>query len=666
MSPGRSDWEDRRLFVRIRVSMFASVAISAAIFVASAVALSLLVAAYDRHGTVTLELERARVLGERVGIEAVRLQRAGSPEHRVIILGRLQGLYARFHGKAETALGDLRAVSHPALIAALDDGPRPVRALLDEIAAQMAVLGAAPATAATRAASRRLRLLTQRELSDRMGALIDIERGRAEQLAGNIRGAGLALGLGALLLLLAQWLWSCRPVLREVEARTEALLEANSRVERSLLFDGLTNLPNRRNLQESLARIAPGAPLGLLHIDLAGFHAINTTLGREAGDQLLRYAAESLGEIAMTADILARTGTDEFVLVTGRRTDPEQLQELAVEIIEQLAQPVEIDGHQVSLEAVIGIAARSAPGEDPEKLLANADIARARAREEGGSVYFSVGMRERLAARRQTAQELLQALVRDEIEPFFQPQIEAASGRITGVEALARWRHPERGVLNPHFFLDIAEQAHLGHRITLVMIRKSLEALAAWRAQGLEVPRVSINFGARELRSPELADILAFDLERVGLAPRDLAIEVLESALIEDETDPILANVAALSRAGHHIDLDDFGTGHAALSYLRHLSVDRLKIDRSFIRDLHLRPELRKMTQAMIHLAKALDISAMAEGIESQNEWRLLIEMGCDDLQGFVIGKPMPAAALPGWIAEHEGRRSAGRLIAAA
>lgn len=656
--------EDRRLLARMRLAMLASLLLSAAVFAGSAVALSLLVATYDRNTVVAVGLERARALGDKLGQDAVAAQRLTSPAHQLLARTKLASLHRSFRDSTDTALEQLGTRAGGA--ATGGSAAAELRPLVGKVDALMAELTADPGSSQARRAARRLRHLTKRQLHQGFEELIEQERARANWLTQRIRLGGAAVALAALLLFAAQWRWSCRPVLAAIEGRTRALLAANARVERTLLFDALTNLPNRRNLQETLDRLPQGSPLGLLHIDLAGFHAINTTLGLETGNQLLRYVAEVLGELAISSDVVARVDTDEFVLATTRRTDPEQLQDLAVEVIERLAQPVEIDGHAVSLDAVIGIAARSSQAEASEKLIANADIARARAREEGGSVYFSVGMRERLAARRQTAQDLLQALVRDEIVPYFQPQIDASTGRLTGFEALVRWRHPDRGVLNPHFFLDIADQAHLGHRIAGIMIKKSIAALAEWRAAGLEVPRIGLNFNARELRSPGLRDLLAFDLDRSGLTSQDLAVEVLESALIEDEDDPILSNITALAEAGHHIDLDDFGTGHSALSHLRHLRVDRLKIDRSFVRDLHLRPELRKMTQAMIQLAKTLGIEALAEGIETENELRLLVEMGCDDLQGFAIGKPMPAADVPAWIAEHDRRRSAGRVIAAA
>ncbi len=651
-NPGPED--DRRLHLRMHLSLLIGIAICGLGLLAATVAGGRLVAAQERRAEILVSLERVRAEAELLGHAAFRAREAETPARRLISRARLETGIHRFAESAAAARAALGA----------EAGELTVR--LAEIAEADRAVAAAPQGPDAARAAGRLRHLAGPGLRRDIALRIDAAEAAAQGLADRLRLAWLGAGAVAVALLLAVLRWAVRPLADAADWRRRALAAAKAEVARTLLFDGLTSLPNRRNLQQTLARLDPTDPLAVLHIDLPGFHAINTTLGWETGDQLLRYAGETLGEVALAADIVARVDTDEFVLATPRRTDPEQLQELAVEIIEKLGTPIEIDGHSVALEAVIGIAARTLPGEAADKLLANADIARARAREEGGSVYFSHGMRERLAARRQTAQDLLQALVRDELEPYFQPQIDAATGRVTGFEVLLRWRHPDRGVLNPHFFLDIAAQAHLGRRIAGIMLKKSVAALADWRARGHAVPRIALNFSLTDLRDPDLPDQIAFDLDRAGLGPQDLAVEVLESALIESADDPILANIAALRRAGHHIDLDDFGTGHAAISHLQHLRVDRLKIDRSFVRDIHLRPELRKMTQAMIQLAKTLDIQALAEGIETRNEWRLLLEMGCDDLQGFAIGTPMPAEEVPAWLAEHDRRRSAGRLIAAA
>jgi diguanylate cyclase (GGDEF)-like protein len=651
--------EDRALSRRLRRAMISTILLAALVLAAGCGALAVLTAAHERAVAAEAALARAEVVARELALAAADLGDAAALAER----RRLAG--------AVGALGDALAAAHAASGArapgrdpsrgAAAHPPAPAMARALRLAE---TIRDAPDEAGAVAPG--LVGLVEDRLAPRLAAAAERHSARARAVRARIlvAGAGLA-GLGTLLLL-ALWRAAVHPLMRAVAARAEKLAEAREHIERSLRFDGLTGLANRRTLLEALDRLDPRTPLGLLHVDLADFQAVSATLGRETAERLLRSRAEALSEIALAREMLARVDTEDFVLATPMRTDPDQLQELAVEIIERLGAPVELDGRPVRMETVIGIAARTSRLESPEKLLANAGIARARAREEGGSVYFSAEMRSRLAARRETAQELLQALVRDEIEPYFQPQIDAASGRLTGMEALVRWRHPERGVLNPHFFLDIADEAHVGGRITSIMLKKSVAALAGWRARGFAVPRIGLNLTARELRDPRLPDLLAFDLDRAGLSPADMAIEVLESALIEGQEDPVLGTVAGLAARGFHIDLDDFGTGHAALSYLQHLAVSRLKIDRTFVRELHLRPELRKMTQAMIHLARSLGIAALAEGIETEGEWQILVAMGCDDLQGYAIGKPMPADEVIPWMQEHERRLSAGRIIAAA
>ncbi len=661
--------EDQRLWARIRIVMGATILIGLVALGANALRAHLLTGVHEESIAFALGLERTRSEAVALGEAALAAAAPRGPAQGMLARERLARLHGSVDARLAAILGELAQRGDAEGSALFGARPHQLSAARAEIGRAVARLRAAPEAGSRGERSRlarRVRLLAESRLARGLELLADRESARGADLARRLRRGEIVFALAALLAFLALWRWGWRPILQAVEDRTSALVAANARAAQNLLFDAMTGLPNRRNLHERLGQMAEGGPLGILHIDLCGFHAVNTTLGRRVGDQMVICAARNLEELALGTDLLARIDTDEFVLATVTRTDPDQLQELAVEIIETLARPISVAGQSLTLDAVIGIAARSGPEDTAEKLLANADIARERARTEGGSVYFSAGMRERLAARRQTAHDLFQALMGDEIVPFFQPQIDVATGRIIGFEALVRWRHPERGVLNPHFFLDIADTAHLGGRITQIMLKKSVAALARWRALGCEVPRVALNLSARDLRCPELRDQIAFDLDRAGLAPEDLGIEVLESALIETDDDPILATIATLAKAGHHIDLDDFGTGHAALSYLRHATVDRLKIDRSFVRDLHRKPELRKMTLAMIQLAQTLGIRALAEGIETTSEWRTLVELGCDDLQGFAIGKPMPAEDVPAWIEAHDSRRKGGGLIAAA
>ncbi|MEM9145069.1 MAG: bifunctional diguanylate cyclase/phosphodiesterase [Pseudomonadota bacterium] len=663
---GRVSDEDKQLWARLRLAMVATLVMCSLLFGAGYFAFDRIVQANNSSVEQVARIERMRLIADRLADEAATLQTASSPAHGMLAQERFASALGEFARTAALVISTTLRVGDPAQVALLRRQPHGLAAMLEEAHALAVTAGETRDPAAARdarRASRKLSRLVGRRIDRGLSDLIQLKKTYLASLADRVSLMAKAVAGIALATFLIIWRLALRPILSTVAERTHALMAAKDDVERALLFDGLTGLPNRRNLLARLETLEIDAPLGVLHIDLVGLHAINTTLGWETGERLVSFAADNLGEIGLSEDLVARVNADAFVLAIPRAVDAEGLQDLAVTVIEQVGRPIEVFGTTVRLEVVIGIAARQGRVEPAAKLLANADIARSRAREEGGSVYFSTDMRQRLAARRQTAQELMQAIVAGEIEPHFQPQIDAKTGIITGVEALVRWRHPQRGLLNPLFFLEIAEKAHIDGRIGDIMLRRSLEALADWRAAGLPIPRLSLNFTAHALRNPDLCAQLMFALDRHDLSPADLSVEVLESALILDDDDPVMKTIEVLAAAGFHIEIDDFGTGHAALSCLRHQTVSRLKIDRSFVRDLHLRPRIRQMTEAMIQLAHTLEIEALAEGVETQSEWRLLRELGCDGLQGFGIGKPMAASDLPPWVEQHERRRTKGGFL---
>ncbi|MEM1345424.1 MAG: bifunctional diguanylate cyclase/phosphodiesterase [Pseudomonadota bacterium] len=659
------DATGERLWRRMRLAMITSAAVLVSMLAAMVFAETQAVARYERHAAIVASLEDTRLLAARLAVEARELRSASTPAQRLMVRGRLGTTGYRFGRlwRENLARLDLEA---PDLVALLDNAPHSLRARMAEAERLTQRLADPNQNSSEDSALRQLLRLSERQLPNALAALIARQRTQAERGFALIRHAGLALGALAIVIQALQWQLMFRPLGRAFRARTLALAEAHEQVRRSHLYDALTGLANTRQLIDHLNRRDPEAPLGLLHVDLVDFRDVNAAHGWEAGDAVLRYVARTLADVAAEGDIAARTGPDEFVLATRRRTDPVQLQELSVDIMRTLADPVRGEGFVTRVEVVIGIAAREGRATSVETLLANARDACYRAREESGAVYFSSEMGARLAARRQSAQDLLQALDRDEIEPFFQPQIEARSGRLVGFEALARWRHPERGVLSPFFFSDVAHDPRIGQRITPAIVRRSLSALIAWRNEGFDIPGIGVNVTARELRERTFCDTLLFDLDRVGLAPSDLSIEVLESALVEGADDPLLSAIARLSDAGCRIDLDDFGTGRASLANLRLLQVDRLKIDRSFVSDIHLRPDQRKLAVAMIDLARTLGLRALAEGVETAEEWQAVTELGCHEIQGFAVGRPMPAADVPYWLAEYAKRRPPGQAIAAA
>ncbi|MEM0945710.1 MAG: bifunctional diguanylate cyclase/phosphodiesterase, partial [Pseudomonadota bacterium] len=445
------------------------------------------------------------------------------------------------------------------------------------------------------------------------------------------------LGVGAAIY--AHWRLSIQPFCDSVEARYR--LAAG--------LDPVTGLPTRARAVERICQDLPAdRGLGIINVDLQRFTELNGALGWERGDKVLALVAAHLQEVLEPSEVVSRIGPNAFLIATADRAQAADLEGFAAKISEGLARGIVLGRDRLCLATAIGLSrlpAATAPWSAiaVESVIAESQIALAQAKSEGRSVCFSAQMRRELQRRHQVVCELALAFERDEIEPHFQPQIAAMTGRITGVEALARWQHPQRGLLLPGQFLDVAQRENLLPQLSAAVVRKSAAAFASWRAAGLEIGQIGFNFSARELAEPHFPDRLLFDLDRAGIAPEEVAIEVLESAMIERGDDPVTRNIAALSSRGFRIDLDDFGTGHASLSNLQLFHVNRLKIDRSFVSDLHLKPARLKMTETMIRLADNLGIEALAEGVETDAEWGTLIELGCHGLQGFRIAKPMPA-----------------------
>ncbi|MDT8344796.1 MAG: bifunctional diguanylate cyclase/phosphodiesterase [Thermohalobaculum sp.] len=438
------------------------------------------------------------------------------------------------------------------------------------------------------------------------------------------------------------------------------------------LYDPVTGLPTRRKLAEHVAALrlhseTAAQAMALLHLDLDGFRAVNDTYGREVADRFLGHVADTLRSACGARDIAIRSGADDFMLLIVGRAEVEEVLDLAQSVQGLISGRTAVEGHMLRVTACVGVALDAAEAPVTE-LMTKAERALGEAARlgRGRLSLYTDDLGDRLRRRRETAEDLRRALAADEIEPFFQPQIDAATGTITGVEALVRWRHPERGVLAPWQFLEIAAETGLSEAISAVMRAKSFRQLAQWKARGLPVPRVGINFTASELRAEGFVDTLLFDADRAGLAPGDISVELLESAMIERQDDPVIAVLAHLSEAGFRVELDDFGTGHASISNLHRIHVDGIKIDRSFVMKLDERPEQQKLTGAMLSLAAALGIDSIAEGVETDAERALLTAMGCGKLQGYAIGRPMAGDEATRWIERHAAALAAGPAPGAA
>ena len=429
--------------------------------------------------------------------------------------------------------------------------------------------------------------------------------------------------------------------------------------------DVLTGLPLRegllRHINRSMAHPDGNRSFGILHIDIDRFGEINDSLGRSAGDSVLRDFARVVRPMIGPDECLSRDGPDSFVMHISRIRSDADLVNLAKHLQAEAQRQIKINGSALGLTCCIGIA-RGRPDVPTDMTVVNAEDATREARRAGrGSIQvYTDDLDNVLNARRSILHGLRFALENGEIEPYFQPQVSATSGEIVGFEALARWVHPEEGVLSPWQFLPIAEEAGLLCDISDVMIDRSLKQLSAWRRAGLAVPRISLNMTGRDLSAEDFTDRLMLQIDRHGLAPGDVCIEILESAMIEQSDDPITATLNRLNALGFPIELDDFGTVHAAISSLQLIDLSAIKIDRSFVTDVHKRPERRKLINAIIKLARGLEIGSVAEGVECDDERAVLQELGCQCLQGYGIARPMSGADATRWLMSY---KPGGRMV---
>jgi EAL domain-containing protein (putative c-di-GMP-specific phosphodiesterase class I) len=339
--------------------------------------------------------------------------------------------------------------------------------------------------------------------------------------------------------------------------------------------------------------------------------------------------------------------------------DLESCVQLSGRMQASVEEPISLDGTSVYISCSIGFCLRSrAPGTKPSDWVAAAATALAEAQQNGpsGIRVYSADIYHRTKARCNLRDEVAEALETGQIMPWFQPQISTDTGRVSGFEALARWMHPVRGLIPPHTFLPALEEAGLMERLSQVMLFHSLTAIKAWDAAGVEVPSVGVNFATQELRNPGLADNIRWELERFGLSSDRLSVEILETVMTDQPDDVVTRNIAALSAMGCRIELDDFGTGHASISAVRRFNISRIKIDRSFVMKSDRDPEQQKLIAAILTMAERLDLETLAEGVETVGEHALLSQLGCDHVQGFGIGRPMPFDQTLDWITAHQSK----------
>jgi diguanylate cyclase (GGDEF)-like protein len=421
--------------------------------------------------------------------------------------------------------------------------------------------------------------------------------------------------------------------------------------------DDLSGLPNRRALYNHIQRYDAGRwphnNVAVMQIDLDRLKIINDTMGHAAGDKALRHASAAMISTDQPDMFVARTGGDEFVLILFGDMDSVALKDIADQLIDAISKPFVIDNKECHAGASIGIATGTfAEGLPLDSYIKNADMALYTAKNggRGTSRFFSPALRSQLKEVEELQAHIREGLQNGEFRPYFQPQVEGRSGKIVGFETLARWHHPTRGVLAPFHFLTAAEDARLLDQLDHYLMANTFATMREWINQGLDIPQVSLNLTSSRLMDIDLVDSILFAAGDAGIDPQMISVEILESAMIDNTSKRMIENIKNLSAAGIKIELDDFGTGHASISNLRHFKVDRIKIDRSFVKDVHLYSELARITSAMIGLAHSLRIDVLAEGIETPEERLVLNALGCDHIQGFGVAHPMLSDEVPAWL----------------
>jgi diguanylate cyclase len=439
-------------------------------------------------------------------------------------------------------------------------------------------------------------------------------------------------------------------------ATTSRLRRHNQRNAYLAEHDQLTDLPNRRLFLTHVADLADGPPgtrAAVAVLDLDRFKDVNDVLGHSNGDALLQEVGRRLAQSVGPGDMVARLGGDEFGIVLGPESDSLQSQVVLEALLGEISRPIVLDGLPLQVDASVGFAMLPADAADPETLLRRADIAMYVAKAGlSGVVRYDRAQDKFDANRLKVVAELRRALAADELVLHYQPKMRPQDGAVTGVEALIRWQHPRQGLLYPDVFLPLAEQTGLIAPLTDWVIRTALAQIGLW-GDGAEGISVAVNVSARNLSQPGFAESVLAALTHSRTPPGRVVIEVTETALLAD-VDRATAALTSLATAGVRVSLDDFGQGQTSLGYLARLPLQELKIDRVFVTDMVHDASHAAIVRSIIELAHNLGLSVVAEGVEDLPTLAALADSGCDVIQGYVLARPMPAAQLPGWLAQHQ------------
>lgn len=458
------------------------------------------------------------------------------------------------------------------------------------------------------------------------------------------------------------------PLVDELDGLRQRVLDlqaelraGESRLHKAAMYDHLTGLPNRALMHELFGHEAAaarrsGRSLALLRIGLDRFRTFNDTLGHGAGDELITGMGHRLAATLRDADFIGRGSGDEFIVLLPGPQGWDRVATAAERLLRAVEEPLQLprSGHVVSLSASVGVAMYPSDGGDFEGLVRAASLALERSKSLGRGLYsfYQPGMDQALRQRIATERELAQALEHDEFVLFYQPVLDAGSGRTVGCEALLRWQHPRRGLLAPGAFIEGARQCGLMCDIDAWVLNAACGDLARWRDAGLQPGRLALNLSVQQARNPALSEALRDALDRHDLSPAQLELEVTEDAFLNDP-DGVPRALARWRSLGLALTIDDFGVGYSSLSQLKTLRPERLKIDCSLVRGLPDAVEDRALATAMLAMAEALRIEVVAEGVETpaQRDW--LLQHGCLRQQGHLHAAPMPAAAFQAWLAAH-------------
>jgi diguanylate cyclase (GGDEF)-like protein len=431
--------------------------------------------------------------------------------------------------------------------------------------------------------------------------------------------------------------------------------------------DSLTGLANRvllnERLEHALDKTDAEQIVAVHHLDLDQFKAVNDTFGHPAGDKLLKIVADRLRGLVRETDTIARMGGDEFVIVQSAIADPSEATCLAQRVIRLMSEPYDLDGQQAVIGASIGIAVGPSDGSSADKLLRNADLALYRAKGDGRGTFrfFEPAMDLQMQTRRIMEQELRRALPAGEFELYYQPVVNLVSNEISGFEALLRWNHPTQGMIAPATFIPLAEEIGFIVPLGEWVIRQACAAAARWPGD----LRVAVNISAVQFRNAGLMQVIVGALANSGLDPTRLEIEITETVLLENKetTLDVLHQLRAL---GVRIAMDDFGTGYSSLTYLQCFPFDKIKIDRSFVKDIADNTGSLNIVRAVAALANGMGMTATAEGVETREQLDRITSEGCTEMQGFLFSQPLPAHEIERlFLSGREAQKPPGRIVAA-